>query len=136
MNFTDQLRSRKMSHTKSRIRLLEVMYDAGIPLSVIEIERAMPGECNRTTIYRNLTALSDKGMVQRIFAGEFYKYKLLLGVNDHEGNGDHVHFKCTYCQRVLCMEELQVKDYPLPEGFRKLENQFLIMGLCNECNHK
>jgi hypothetical protein len=32
------------------------------------------------------------------------------------------------------MEEIPVQDYKLPEGFRKIENNFLITGICKKCN--
>ena len=46
--------------------------------------------------------------------------------------------KCNnpYLLKPFGMEELLVKDYRLPTGYRKLENHFLILGICKDCNHE
>jgi Fur family ferric uptake transcriptional regulator len=135
MPFQELLKNRELSHTRSRVRLMEVLSEAALPLSEMEIEERMKGECNRTTIYRNLSALLNKGMVQRIIAGNAFKYKLLPFNDTKRPAHDHVHFKCTRCNQLVCLQEIMVKDYSLPEGYRKTENQFLILGLCKNCNH-
>lgn len=135
MPFTEVLRQSELSLTRGRIRLLEVLSVAANPLSEAEIEQFMKGECNRTTIYRNLTVLVNKGLVQRILADDAFKYKLISSSRKNKHSRDHVHFKCTRCNQILCLEDLMVNDFVLPEGFRKTENQFLILGYCKDCNH-
>lgn len=90
-------------------------------------------DCNRTTVYRNLSTLAEKGILQRIMSGDSVKYKF----HDHldkRNNKDHIHFECIKCHKVYCMEDLIVKDYKLPGGFQKKENQFLIIGVCKNCS--
>jgi Fur family ferric uptake transcriptional regulator len=112
------------------------MKEAEIPLSEKDIEIRMDGCCNRTTIYRNLTSLVSKGIIQRIISGDSQKYKLLNDRVSKKKKQDHVHFQCNSCNKLICLEDLMVKDYVLPEGFTRLENQFLIVGLCKDCNHE
>mgnify|MGYP006282027305 FL=1 len=96
----------------------------------------MPAGINKTTIYRNLNSLSEKGIIQRIISGGSLKYKLNNSLLDNKNSPEHVHFQCTVCNRVICMEELKIQDYDLPGGYDKIENQFLIIGTCKDCNEK
>lgn len=135
MDFIDLLKEFRLSRTESRLSLLHTLYEAEIPMSEKEIEEQMPEKCNRTTIYRNLNSLSEKGIIQRILSDDAVKYK--LNVNHLLNNEqEHIHFQCRNCNRVICMEELKVQDYKLPEGYDKIENQFLIVGICKDCNEK
>ena len=131
MKAGELLKSYHLSLTKSRIGLLEILEKSTVPLSERDIEARMYTGCNRTTIYRNLGTFVGKGVVQRILSDDSVKYKLLCRDDKH----DHVHFQCRICNRVICLEELLVYDYELPGGYSKIENQFLIVGICKECNH-
>jgi Fur family ferric uptake transcriptional regulator len=135
MDFIELLKDYGLSRTEGRLSLLQALFEADIPMSEKEIERIMPDKINRTTIYRNLNSLSEKGIIQRILSDEAIKYKLNL---KHLQNNEqeHVHFQCRLCNRVICMEELKVQEYKLPEGYDKIENQFLIVGICKDCNEK
>ncbi|MCF8378873.1 MAG: transcriptional repressor [Bacteroidales bacterium] len=125
-----------MSLTRSRVLLIKILYETDYPLSGKEIEGRISGECDLATIYRNLNAFSEKGLVQRILSDEAVKYKMNGDWKNKHKKSDHVHFECSKCHKLICMEELRVKDYILPEGFSKIENQFLILGICDHCNEK
>lgn len=136
MNYTELLKSRQLSLTQSRILLLEILSEAKFPLSGKEIERMMKGQCDRATIYRNLNAFLVKGIIQRILSDDALKFKMNADGEEHGKDFDHIHFQCNKCHKVICMEDLLVKDYELPEGFSKIENQFLVVGICKNCNGK
>ena len=134
MNYTELLKSRQLSLTQSRILLLKILSETDFPLSGKEIERKMMGQCDRATVYRNLNAFSGKGIIQRILSDDALKFKMNGDEEEHGNDLDHIHFQCNKCHKVICMEDLLVKDYELPEGFSKIENQFLVVGICNNCN--
>lgn len=135
MDFIELLKEYGLSRTESRISLLETLYKADIPMSEKEIENLIPGKFNRTTIYRNLNSLTKRGIIQRILSDDAVKFKLSLS-HLYNNEQEHIHFQCSSCNRVICMEELKIHDYSLPEGYNKIENQFLIVGICKECNEK
>ncbi len=136
MDFRGILKTSDLSLTKSRLRLLDVLEEACIPLSEKDIEARMGQSCNRTTIYRNLNVMAGKGIVQRILSDDSVKYKLSVCINAEDKKmSEHIHFQCRSCNRVICLEDLRIKDYVLPEGYSKIENQFLIVGICKECNY-
>lgn len=136
MNFLELLRNHQFSLTESRITLLKTLSASELPLSEKEIEKQMQAHFNRTTIYRNLNSLSEKGIIQRIVSDDCIKYKLNVSLLNNHHEPDHIHFKCKECNRVICLEDLKVQDYSLPEGFDKIENHFLIVGICRECNER
>jgi Fur family ferric uptake transcriptional regulator len=135
MDFIELLKEFRLSRTESRLSLLQTLHGADIPMSEKEIEGQMPEKYNRTTIYRNLNSLTEKGIIQRILSDEAIKYKLNLN-HLQSDEQEHIHFQCRRCNRVICMEELKIQEYELPEGFDKIENQFLIVGICKDCNEK
>lgn len=135
MNYSNLLKSKQLSLTKSRKTLLKVLEETNFPVSGKEIEEKIKGKCDRATIYRNLSILSAKGIIQRILSGESIKYKFNPDNHKPEYENDHVHFQCNNCHKVICLEDLLVNDFILPEGFLKIENQFLIVGICKNCNN-
>jgi Fur family ferric uptake transcriptional regulator len=136
MEHKEILKSSKLSLTTHRIELLTILSGCKQAISEKELEVLMKGNTNRTTIYRNLNSLVEKKIVHRVLSGEAVKYKLAGGKKETGKKSDHVHFECKSCNSTFCLEELSVQDYTLPDGFIKLENQFLIFGICNNCQHE
>ena len=134
--FIEILKISKLSLTSHRIELLNILSGCTQAISEKELEKLMKGICNRTTIYRNLNSLVEKKIVHRILSEEAVKYKLVVKNRDSGKKYDHVHFECRKCNTTFCFEELPVQDYKLPEGFKKLENQFIILGICRNCRHE
>jgi len=136
MDFSELIKSNQLSITRSRLLLIKILYETDYPLSGKEIEEIIRGGCDLATIYRNLSAFTEKGLVQRILSDEAVKYKISSDSKENHKKTDHVHFECSKCHKLICMEDLRVKDYNLPQGYSKIENQFLILGICNHCNEK
>jgi Fe2+ or Zn2+ uptake regulation protein len=134
MNLNRIFRDFKLSQTRSRIRLLNILSDSDHAMSEKEIEDLMGGSCNRTTIYRNLSSLVEKKVLHRILSGEAVRYKLIYDNSDRYR--EHIHFQCRECSTTFCLEGIPIQEYSLPEGFKMIENQFLILGICNNCHHE
>jgi len=136
MEHTEILKIHNLSLTNHRIELLSVLATCERAITEKELEALMNGNCNRTTIYRNLNSLVEKKIVHRILSGEAVKYKLLQGKKEGGKKTDHVHFDCTICNTTFCLEEISIQDFKLPEGFTKHENQFIIFGTCKNCRNE
>ena len=136
LNVHEILKSGNLSFTESRKLMLEILNKAERPLSGKEIEELIMGNCNRTTIYRNLNSFFNKDIVQRVISDDCIKYKLVAENNGSKKKPDHVHFQCRSCNHLICLESVTIKDYILPEGFSVIENQFLIFGICKDCNRE
>lgn len=138
MDHQEILKRSKLSLTSKRMNLLNILSGCKQAISEKELEALMQGNCNRTTIYRNLNSLVEKKIVHRILSDDAVKYKLIkeTGRKESGKKSDHVHFECRCCNVTYCMEDLTVQDYKLPEGFSKIENQFLIFGICKNCQNE
>jgi Fur family transcriptional regulator, ferric uptake regulator len=134
MNLRKLLQESNLSLTNQRIKLLSVLAGSGNAMTEKEIEEQLKGTCNKTTIYRNLSALVQKKIVHRILSDEAVRYRLVKNTNSDYY--EHAHFQCRKCSTTFCMEEIPVQEYTLPEGFKMMENQLLILGICKDCRYE
>ncbi len=127
------LKSRKVPVTALRVKLLRLLEGPGKALSRREIESALEGEADRATIYRNLRALTENGIIHRIaMNGMPEKYKLA----NSGRSKDHPHFYCAGCERLLCLSAGLINTGKVPGGFQVQSAHLVLEGLCNQCNTK
>ena len=81
------------------------------------------------TVYRNLKALTDEGLILEIVASK--------GLSRYDANtARHSHLRCTACDRL---EDLPLGDIAVTPRSRRLKNYKIIdyrvelLGLCPEC---
>lgn len=130
------LKEYHLSLTKIREEVIQVLMKSEVALSALEISEMMRLECDRVTLYRNLKTFAEKGIVHQIFV-DANESKFVLpenGVNGGIANTEHIHFKCVNCSVVKCLHNNPVAPVFLPEGFKKLESNYVIFGLCDICN--
>ena len=127
-----------LSKTQVRINLISLLQQKDYALSEQEIRSYLPHKYNRTTIYRTIKSFIKKGIVHTI-ADEESTMRYVLNKEFTASSSffkEHVHFKCQRCGRLFCLEDTPVKQYNLPEGFRRTKSEFLIIGICKECNEE
>jgi len=123
-----------LSRTRNRISILNTLYRARTPMSGKEICKSMSENCDISTVYRTINSLFGKKLLQRIIIDHEVKYALAAVHPDHgDKQKDHIHFKCSVCDRLFCLKDTPVGNYELPEGFIREENQFLVIGKCDRC---
>ncbi len=132
------LKEHGLRHTQARQELLNILLKSEVALSMAEIRERLNGRCDRVTLYRNLKVLTGKGLVHQIVVdNQVSKFMLPDSSLSQSGNyTEHIHFRCIQCERVRCMNDYEIGEIELPEGFRKLECNFVIQGICDECNHE
>lgn len=103
---------------------------------------------DRATIYRNLTELTDAGLVSRVELGD-HVWRFEIRRHAHAGaKEDHPHFLCTTCGEVSCLDDVNVAITPKsgavgkpakpakpakPRGTRSV-TEVLLKGRCENCN--
>lgn len=123
--------------TRNREALLVVLADAGRPLTIPDIGLADPALAVSST-YRNLTALEEAGIVDRVVTTrEFVHYELAEDLTDH-----HHHLVCSSCGSVddvevppkleKCVNEV-ARDVARRTGFRTERHLLDLIGLCERC---
>jgi Fur family ferric uptake transcriptional regulator len=107
---------------------------------------------DRATIYRNLTELTDAGLVSRVELGDHvWRFEIRRHAHSGAKGEDHPHFLCTTCGEVSCLDDVNVAITPKsgaagkpakpaktvkpakPRGTRSV-TEVLLKGRCENCN--
>jgi Fur family ferric uptake transcriptional regulator len=129
MTALNLLSQNKLSRTESRIKILNILLKSQTALTEKDIEKKTSGSCDRATIYRTLKLFVKYRIIHPIATeGMVTKYTL------EKEPLEHLHFKCGECGAIICLPDITINDYELPNGFIKNEASVLITGICNECN--
>ena len=118
--------------------VLEIFSSENQPLSVAEILVSLKQHgisVNKTTVYREMEFLLEKGVVSAVFLDEKHtKYELNLG--------HHHHLVCRECGNIEEIEMKEIEDlFPLIEKKLKRKNKFTnishtleFFGICEKCS--
>jgi len=122
--------------TRARRSMIEVLIGSRLPISAEGllaslIKQKVPA--NKTTVYRELTFLKERRIVQEIqFLHERVKrYEVVFGSHHH-------HLICMGCKSVEDVEldgelEKYERDIMKSRGFKVLNHALEFMGLCEAC---
>ncbi|WP_205882116.1 Fur family transcriptional regulator [Leeia aquatica] len=119
--------------TPARRRILALLLASPTALSQQELLHALADgpAIDRVTVYRVLEWLSEKGLAHKI-AGEDRIWR--FNAASHRIH-QHAHFQCQRCQRVYCLEHIQIDWQPqLPDGFRLHHADITLKGDCPSCS--
>lgn len=118
--------------TKSEKQIHQILNKNNEALSHQEILKLMVDPCNRVTLYRTLDRMQAEDKVHRIIDHDgVSKYALCFDKREDHSH-DHIHFSCTKCGKVQCIEEV-VPSFNLPKGYKIEETHFTLTGTCPEC---
>ena len=126
----DLLQKQGLKRTKLRVALLHYLVSAKPAQSYSDIKQALGANVDRSTLYRNLTAFEQVGILHRIEHDGVTKYAFGKA---HEHGLNHAHFICEECETVYCMEELTPLQFSVPKGFKTQKVQTIIRGICADC---
>jgi Fe2+ or Zn2+ uptake regulation protein len=115
--------------TKSRQGILSILSKAESPVSVDILVSEL--NMNKTTVYREIETLTEKGIIVDVEFGDGKKrYEL---ISEH-----HHHLICITCKRVsdihLSEDLIHEEKTILQENkFKVLRHSLEFFGLCNKC---
>ena len=104
-------------------------------LSQPELEKHLSAY-DRVTLYRTLNTFLEKGIVHKV-PGDSGSIKYALcseQCDEHQHHDEHIHFKCTSCGQVKCIDTVSIPPIQLPEGYIKKSSSFLVNGICALCH--
>jgi Fur family ferric uptake transcriptional regulator len=136
VEYQERLRAAGLRSTSPRVAVLRELESATSPLSHADLVEALGDEgYDRVTIYRNLTDLTEAGLVVRADLGDHvWRFELKREEKSHQGS--HPHFTCTDCGAVTCLPSESVrlahaKGAPKAVTARSVDIQ--LRGLCDRC---
>ena len=127
------LKENNLSVTQARKAVLSIFLDNKKPVTVKEIKRGRNcQDINESSIYRNLTKLEEKGIIQAIPGASDYQ-SFELTPKDHH----HHHISCVKCKTIECLDlcslEKGMKAMADSVGFSLTGHSLELMGFCKTC---
>ena len=132
-----RLRDAGQRYTPQRRDLLHLLAQAASPVSIPQI-LADGDELKQSSVYRNLAALEQAGVVQRVPTDEEYgRYELA-----EELIGHHHHLVCSNCGAMRDVEvpvnvetslDATLDRIAKRAGFARVEHRLDLVGLCGDC---
>lgn len=125
-----------LRNTNQREEILGIFLDHNHALSHADIEKKVGNSIDRVTVYRTLKTFLNKGVVHKVLDDSgVVKYALCKNTcTSQKHSHDHVHFKCVECGVTNCLESVVVPKINIPAGYEKLESNFLMIGICDQCS--
>lgn len=131
---TTALREAGLRKTAPRLAVLGVLEDADAPLSHAEVAERLGGDAlDRVTIYRNLLALTEAGLVRRTDVGDHvWRFERMRAGRAHDAA--HPHFVCSDCGTVSCLPDVRVRfDGAGASAVAQKKLEVQLRGLCGDC---
>ncbi len=135
---SDRLTAIGQRYTPGRRRLVEILSRAGSPLAIPGILQGRR-ELKQSSVYRNLAALEQAGVVRRISTDEeFGRYELTEDLTGH-----HHHLVCSRCGTVQDVDfapafeetlETALAELAGRAGFSGVAHRLDLIGLCRSCS--
>ena len=134
--FRELVRGAGLRATKSRLAVLSILAERSVPLSHAEVTEALAGEdWDRATLYRNLTDLTEVGLLRRFDLGDrVWRFELASSKHNAESM-EHPHFLCTECGDVQCLPTLQLHSGDdVPRALASGSVAIQVRGRCDACD--
>lgn len=134
--FKGILKAYGLKLTLPRSKMLEVFFLADRAVTYGEILEFTAKTVDRVTVYRTLKALEAIGLIHRINGvgdGPAYALSIRTG-SGNAGFKQHLHFCCTNCHGIFCLNEHAMPTIILPEPYQVHSMSLIISGLCRTCN--
>lgn len=124
--------------TKVRKFVLDLLIRSPEPLSSPDIQKAFHNKkmpVNKTTIYRELAFLKDKGVIRELQFGDTTKRYEIMPDNHHH------HVVCVNCETIedVVLEkdlDLEEKTIAQIKNFKVLNHSLEFYGICGRCQKK
>lgn len=136
--FAQILKANKLKITQPRLRVLDTISTKTAAISQPELEKILGSEIDRVTLYRILASFEEKGILHKVFDLNGTATYALCSTKctEHHHHDQHVHFICSVCNSVFCLDETNVPKINLPKGFSLQSIAVNAVGLCNQCREK
>lgn len=136
--FNQVLKANQLKVTQPRLRVLDIISTKLSAISQPELEKILGSEIDRVTLYRILASFEEKGILHKVFdlnGTATYAFCSTKCTADHH-HDQHVHFICSVCNSVYCLDEIALPKINLPTDFSLHSIAINAVGICDICNEK
>ena len=128
------LRAAGLRSTTARIAVLQRLRTAKSPLSHAELaDELTPLGLDKATVFRNLSDLTDAGLVVRTELGD-HVWRFEVHDRKHGEKGKHPHFVCVTCGNVTCLGGVKLPPRLTSRGEEiGRVTEVLLRGYCKNC---
>ena len=136
--FSQILKANQLKVTQPRLRVLDIISTKVSAISQPELEKILGTEIDRVTLYRVLASFEEKGILHKVFdlnGTATYAFCSTKCTADHH-HDQHVHFICSVCNSVYCLDEIALPKINLPTDFSLHSIAINAVGICDICNEK
>lgn len=133
--FKKLLRDNNLKVTQPRLRVLEIVSSKNSAISQPELEKLIGQETDRVTLYRILASFEEKGIFHKVFDlnGTATYATCSSHCTEHDHHDQHVHFICSACNSVICLDEIFLPKITVPQNFALHSIAVNAIGLCEKC---
>lgn len=132
-NWAEALHTRNLKATHNRIEVLNAIeeHDKAIPYSKIQKQ---VDAIDRVTLYRTLNALMESGLIHKVSVENDETFYAICSTKctDKAHNHQHVHFRCTECKEVSCVQATGLETLSIP-GYSVASFEIQAVGVCKSC---
>jgi len=133
--FAELIKSNGLKVTQPRLRVLATISSKSTAITQPELEKVFGNEIDRVTLYRILGSFEEKGILHKVFDlnGTATYAICSTKCTAHHHHDQHVHFICSVCNSVYCLDEISVPKINIPSNFSLHSIAINAVGLCENC---
>lgn len=133
--YKDILKKHKLKVTQPRLQVLDFIDNKGLAVSQPELEKLLGNTVDRVTLYRTLAIFEEKGILHKVFDLNGTATFALCSIEctEHHHHDQHVHFICSNCNSIHCLENIHLPNIPTPAGFILNNIAVNAIGICDKC---
>jgi Fur family ferric uptake transcriptional regulator len=144
-----KIRQSSMRSTAARRDVLTLLLLSQRAMSHMELQEALQ-DMDRVTLYRALDSLTEAKLTHKVTGDDrVFRYSTgtenFLPPESASIPHQHGHFKCTRCQKVVCLDQPQIStslkeqlqatlEATANKGFQNHDIEVTIKGWCDSCS--
>jgi Fur family transcriptional regulator, ferric uptake regulator len=126
----------KIKPTSVRILVYMAISEMHDTFSLADLEDRLVS-VDKSSLFRALTTFSEHHLLHSMEDGSgSMKYCICHNHGDCTADEWHCHFFCESCKKTFCLEDDSIPKVAVPDGFKVNELNYVIKGICAECNKK
>ncbi len=132
--YVERLEARGIRPTAVRLLVLRAMLNYPQAFNLSNLEDVLD-TVDKSTLFRTITLFHKQHLIHSIDDGSgSIKYSVCSSDCMCRIKDLHAHFSCNECHRTFCMENVRIPSVELPQNFILSSINFVLKGLCDECN--